>query len=498
MNAPNRISDDSRGLSISTPNRGIVSRFRVEFAVLLPILLVATLVAFFPPDGNERAEWVQFVGRFHPLFVHFPIALFLLVPVLEILGRRARFEYLRLSVNFVLTLATIAATTAAILGWCLARSGAYSGSLIIQHMWGGVLLSLVCWVCWLLRTRVPGFDRTYTFALALGVGLVAWTGYRGGQLSLGPNHLTEHMPHGMRTMLGIRNNLEGSVSTADPNTLYGASIQPIFAARCVSCHGENKHKGNLRLDSYQALMRGGKDGPVIQNGNAQVSDLFRRISLPANHDDFMPKGKQPLTADQVKAIELWIGAGASATLAVDAIKNAPSGSSAPSEVKFEEIEPAAVAKLRSAIAPAVSQLQKQFPSVLDYDSRGSADLRLNASLLGSKFGDQDLEAFAPVADHIVIADLSRTAVTDHSAGAITAMKRLRVLRIADTRLTDAALSRLEGLNQLESVDVYGTTITSAVLPTIAKLPKLSHFYAGQTRIQPGKSIPENLVGKLIF
>ena len=478
-------------------NCGILSRFRLGLVMLAPILVVAALVAFLPPDGNERADWVQFIGRFHPLLVHFPIALFLLVPILEMVGRSARFAYLHLSVSFVLALATLGATTAALLGWCMGRSGGYSGMLITQHMWGGVVLSLVCWVCWLLRTWLPELCLTYAVALALGVGMVAWTGYRGGQLSLGPNHLTEHMPNGLRNLLGVENNGEASGS-ADPNTFFGARIQPIFTAHCIKCHGADKHKGNLRLDSYRALMRGGKDGPVIQAGNIQGSDLFRRITLPASHDDFMPKGKQPLIADQVKIIELWIGEGASETLALNAIKNAPSGSAALAEAKFEEIDPAAVAKLRSAIAPAVSRLQKQFPNILDYDSRGSAELRLNASILGSKFGDRDLEAFTPIAEHIIVADLSRTVVTDHSADAIAAMKRLRVLRLMNTHLTDATLLRLDSLNQLESLNVYGTAITPAVLPTIAKLPKLSHFYAGQTGILPGKSVPENLVGKLVF
>ena len=68
----------------------------------------------------------------------------------------------------------------------------------------------------------------------------------------------------------------------------------------------------------------------------------------------------------------------------------------------------------------------------------------------------------------------------------------------DTRITDATVLRLQALNQLESLNLYGTAITPAVLPTIAKLPKLSHFYAGQTRIRPGKSVPESLVGKVVF
>jgi len=479
---------------------GPPNRFRLALVMVAPIVVVTTLATFLPPDGNERAEWVQFIGRFHPLFVHFPIALFLLVPILEIVGRSARLAYLRLSVNFVLVLATLGATWAAILGWCLGRSGGYSGILITQHMWGGVLLSLICWLCWLLRTQLREFGVAYALALALGVGLVAWTGYRGGQLSLGRNHLTEHMPNALRSLLGLEDSSAALASRVDPNTFYGARIHPIFAAHCISCHGADKHRANLRLDSYRALMKGGEDGPVIRTGNVKNSDLFRRITLPVGHDDFMPKGKPPLTADELKTIELWIGAGASDTLAVNAIMGAPTGpaTTTGAEVKFEEIDPAAVAKLRAAIAPAVAQLQKKFPNVLEFDSRASGDLRLNASILGSKFGDRDLEAFASVAEHITVADLSRTAVTDHSAAAIAAMKRLRVLRLTDTHVTDATLLHLDNLNQLESLNVFGTMVTPAVLPSIAKLPKLSHFYAGQTGIRAGRSVPEGLISKLVF
>jgi uncharacterized membrane protein len=501
MNLPSGILEQGSGPSVNAPNRGgVLVRFRFGLVMLVPILVVTSLVAFLPPDGNERAEWVQFIGRFHPLFVHFPIALFLLVSVLEIVGHSARLAYLRLSVNFVLVLATLGATWAAILGWCLGRSGGYSGTLITQHMWGGVLLSIICWLCWLLRTQLREFGVAYALSLALGVGLVGWTGYRGGQLSLGRNHLTEHMPNVLRSLLGLEDSSAATASRVDPNTFYGARVHPIFAARCVSCHGADKHRGNLRLDNYRALMKGGENGPVIRAGNVRDSDLFRRIALPAGHEDFMPKGKPALTPDELKTIELWIGAGASDTLAVNLIKGAPTGpaTTAAAEVKFEEIDPAAVAKLRSAIAPAVTRLQRQFPNILEFDSRASADLRLNASILGSKFGDQDLQTFASIAEHITIADLSRTAITDHSAATISAMKRLRALRLTDTRVTDATLLRLDNLSQLESLNVYGTQVTAAVLPTIAKLPKLSRFYAGQTGIQPGRSVPEVLASKLVF
>jgi hypothetical protein len=154
--------------------------------------------------------------------------------------------------------------------------------------------------------------------------------------------------------------------------------------------------------------------------------------------------------------------------------------------------------VRAGDAFSVAQLQKQFPNVLEYESRGSADLRLNASILGAKFGDNDLAAFAPLAEHITVADFSRTAITDRSATVIAAMKRLRLLRFMRTGITDATLLRLGALDQLESLNVFDTPVTPAALPTIARLPKLAHFYAGQTAIPPASSIPKGLTGKLVF
>jgi len=480
------------------PGSRFLREFRVGLGLLLPILILTALLAFLPPDGIERSDWMQFIGRFHPLAVHLPIALVLLVPILELVGRSSRLSYLRLSAGFVLGLATFAATTAAILGWCLGRSGGYSGPLVTQHMWGGILLTFTCWLCWVLRTRLGYPVPMFGIALAIAVVLVAWTGYRGGQLALGADHLTEHMPARLRHALGMQDRL--AASKVDPNTFYGARVHPIFASRCVNCHGPDKHKANLRLDSYQGVMRGGKDGPVVQAGNAPGSDLFRRITLPANHDDFMPKGKKPLSSVEAKLVELWIVAGASDTLAKDAIKDAPadSGTPAVAEVTFEEIDPAAVTKGRSAIAPAVAQLQKRFPNILDYESRGSADLRLNASILGARFSDNDLADFATVAEHITVADFSRTGITDRSASTIAAMKRLRVLRLMNTGITDATLLRLGQLDQLESLNLFGTPVTSASLPAVSRLPRLAHLYVGQTSIPQGSPAPQALAGKLVF
>ena len=108
----------------------------------------------------------------------------------------------------------------------------------------------------------------------------------------------------------------------------------------------------------------------------------------------------------MKLIELWIGAGASNTLAKDSIKKRPAifqRRMPVSEMIFPESDPAAVRTMRSAIAPEVAKLQKRFPNILDYESRSSADLRLNASILGTKFGDNDLADFGAVVGHITMA-----------------------------------------------------------------------------------------------
>ncbi len=145
-------------------------------------------------------------------------------------------------------------------------------------------------------------------------------------------------------------------------------------------------------------------------GTLKAAIYFVESPLPANHDDFMPKGKKALSSDEVKLIELWIGAGASETLAKDAIKDAPADSRASSccRSNFSGSRSSCCPQMRSAIAPAVAELQKRFPNILDYESRGSADLRLNASILGTRFGDNDLADFAAVAEHITVADFSRT------------------------------------------------------------------------------------------
>jgi uncharacterized membrane protein len=475
-------------------------RVRVGFLGLGLILLLSVLFVLLPPDGQERAAWAQFIGRFHLLTVHFPIALILLVPVLELAGRDRRLSHLRSSVDFVWALAALSSLVAAILGWCLARSGGYSGRLVTQHMWGGLSVATVCWLCWMARSRFrgPRLELIYAFGLMAAIALVSWTGYRGGQLSQGENHLTEQMPEGMRKLIGL--SVSSEIPRSNPAFFYGAHVEPVFIDHCYSCHGPEKQKSRLRLDSYAAVMRGGKHGVVIKAGNVKGSELMRRVTLAPSDDDAMPpQGKRPLSANEVKLIELWIAAGASPTLPANAIKDAPTNAEpAPVEVTFEEIDPAAVARLRAPLATVVAQLQKRYPGLIDYESRGSATLVINAFLVGPRFGDDDLAALQPISSQVAVADFSGTAITDRSAASLAAMKNARVLRLMHTKITDTTVLALGGLDQLESLSVFDTGVTPACLNVVEHLPKLRHFYAGDTKISPDAPVSVAAKGKFVF
>jgi len=246
-------------------------------------------------------------------------------------------------------------------------------------------------------------------------------------------------------------------------------------------------------------MRGSKHGPVIKAGDPKGSELFHRITLPPDDDDFMPAAnRRPLSSSDVKLIEAWISSGASHTLAVDATAVVTAGQTIVAEVNFQEIDANAVAKERAAFAPILSQVQSRLPNVVGYQSRTSADLVLSASWLGAKFGDNEIVVLAPLSERIVAADFSGTAITDRSAPVLAAMKKLRQLRLAHTAISDATILELGSLDRLESLSVFDTGVSASSLSLFARLSKLQHVYAGQTRIAANTVIPPQLNGKLVF
>jgi mono/diheme cytochrome c family protein len=96
---------------------------------------------------------------------------------------------------------------------------------------------------------------------------------------------------------------------------YANDIKPIFEKSCIKCHGAEKQKGKLRLDSLQAVLKGGEDGQVIEPGKSAESMLVHNVAMVGDEDLYMPppdnKDKiPPLTKEQIGLIRAWIDQGA--------------------------------------------------------------------------------------------------------------------------------------------------------------------------------------------
>src|SRR5881397_3114555 len=72
---------------------------------------------------------------------------------------------------------------------------------------------------------------------------------------------------------------------------YAKDIRPIFEASCFRCHGEEKQKGDLRLDSLQAVLKGGEDGKVIVPGASKKSLLVIATARIDDETAMPPKPK---------------------------------------------------------------------------------------------------------------------------------------------------------------------------------------------------------------
>ena len=93
---------------------------------------------------------------------------------------------------------------------------------------------------------------------------------------------------------------------------YDKDIKPIFQKSCFKCHGTEKQKGKLRVDSLAATLKGGEDGKVVEPGESAKSMLVHNVARIGDEDDWMPptdKG-EPLTKAQVGLIRAWIDQGA--------------------------------------------------------------------------------------------------------------------------------------------------------------------------------------------
>jgi mono/diheme cytochrome c family protein len=259
---------------------------------------------------------------------------------------------------------------------------------------------------------------------------------------------------------------------------FAKDIQPILQKSCVECHGPEKPKGKLRLDTKEVALKGGKDGAVIVPGNADKSEMYRRITLPADNDDVMPNKGDKLTKAQTDLIRDWINQGAAWPAGVVIESVAKTGvkaeeATAPETPKLPDYKPSA-AELK-AIAALESLGVAPRPIAMNVNWR-----ELNLRAQDSAVLDKALVSLKDVLG-LVDLNLSGTKIKDADLANIKGLINLNRLHLENTPITDAGLMHLKGLVNLNYLNLYGTAVTDAGLKQLEGLNHLKNLYLWQTK-----------------
>ena len=444
---------------------------RIQWLSALALSLVLALLPWIVRlDGKPHADWEQFLGRFHPLAVHLPIGLLVLLPLLEIAG--AHRPALREAAGFVLGFAFLCCAGSLVLGFLLAYGGGSVGTVVTRHMAGGIALTIGVLLCLLARPwwASGSVDHVYPLLLTSVLLALVWTADQGGALTHGSNYLTQYMPAGFKRWTGL-------AQAPAAGSFYAKRINPILDSNCVGCHGAGQAKGGLRMDSYDLLMKGGQDGAVIVAGQPEKSLLLTRVTLPPGHKQFMPaEGKPPLRAEEIAWIKAWIQDGASSTAAT--VKGIA--------LREERVElPLVPVGDYSALMPEIRQMdQTQGAKLKLLSSKPEDGLVLFTVDAAGSFGDEQLKQFQKFAPYIVEAELGRTAVTNASFDTLKQFTHLRALHLEETRVTGDGLAKLAPLTQLTYLNLSGTQVTAAAVAPLSAMKNLRHIYLYNSPAQP--------------
>jgi hypothetical protein len=94
---------------------------------------------------------------------------------------------------------------------------------------------------------------------------------------------------------------------------YNKEVQPILSKNCSECHAPGQkgfEASGLDTTSYQALMRGGKFGPLVKPGNALSSALNMLVEGRAHASIRMPHGREKLPDKDIETLKVWVNEGA--------------------------------------------------------------------------------------------------------------------------------------------------------------------------------------------
>jgi uncharacterized membrane protein len=421
-------------------------------------------------------------GHLHPVLVHLPIGILLIALALEFLSIAPARSAWKPAADLALGLGVLSAAFSCITGYLLSLTGGYDQGLVTAHQWMAISLTVLSGLLFftLRGRRMGAVSGSLSVAVLL---LVFLTGHWGGTLTHGSGYLSLVSDEPLTPVLKPVPNIQ----TAN---VYTSLVQPVLHDNCYRCHSAGRQKGGLRLDSPDAIARGGKDGPGPQ-------ELLKRIQLPLDDEHHMaPKDKTQLTKAEVALLQWWVAAGAPfdkrvADLPQDstikpvlaAFERGTAGPLAgdkdgPLNVADSDMPQAPV---HPASAAAIERLRTSGALVLPI-AEGSP--YLDVRFPNDSIGPDALRAIDALSDQVVTLKLSNLPVGDDALATIGHCKALVRLWLDHTRITGRTLGELRNCAQLRYLNLAGTAV-SDVTPLQA-LPHLQTLYLFQTRVDRGQ------------
>jgi mono/diheme cytochrome c family protein len=469
------------------------------------------------PAGSVPPKQLEVLGITHPMLLHLPIGMLIGALVLDFFGGRGKVH--STAVTWLLWLTLLCGAATALAGYFLGLKG-YNSDFFKWHMWSGIAVPLatgLTLITKLIHDSKPAMaSGIYRLPLLTTAAAIGMAGHFGGEMSHGFD-----VPGQVKSLF-----VSDSGSKEEPveeRTVYQAVIAPLLAEKCISCHGDKKQKGDLRLDSIEALVKAGETGNAsIVPGKSADSESIKRILLAGDHDDHMPpEGKTQLTADEVEILKWWVDSGAKPDVkikdaalpealktkvislatgksggakSVSAVsKNHPDANGALSfqhlpvvlgalvlsDVQSGNVltqEPPAAAPAApapAAAAPPASEPAKPAPPPAD-DKVKALEKELGIVLLPVAQNDPALTFnCVNVADKFGDAELAKFAPI---------AERFVELNLSRSKVTDAAAATLAGMKNLKRLNLANTAITDAAVDQLSSLAGLEYLNLVGTKV----------------
>jgi mono/diheme cytochrome c family protein len=271
----------------------------------------------------------------------------------------------------------------------------------------------------------------------------------------------------------------GNCGLAQDKVDFQTQIQPIFVEHCIKCHGEKQASGKMRLHTAANLKeKWDADKELLVAGEPEKSELYQRITLPADDKKRMPRMADPLPKEKIDLIAAWIKQGAVL----------PEGAAAPA-TNEKPAEAAAEEKPAEIPLPEVSAAPKEAIDKLTAAGAQVMPLFAESSLLTVSFahrtepaGDAEISLLSGVAEQVYALNLADSMPTDAGLAPLAGLKNLATLHLERSSATDAGLVHIAGLANLQYLNLYGTAITDEGLKHLAGLKHLQRLYLWQTKV----------------